>query len=134
MDLSPHAETLRIDKWLWYARFFKSRGLATKLVASGKLRLNGEVISKPHRQIQIGQTLTFPQAQQIRVIRIDALANRRGPASEAALLYTDLAPPEQNATKKTSARPVEFEVRNPGAGRPTKKDRRTTQKLKDSLG
>ncbi|MBL6775870.1 MAG: RNA-binding S4 domain-containing protein, partial [Alphaproteobacteria bacterium] len=68
MSSSSSDTSLRIDKWLWYARFFKTRSLATKLVASGKLRLNGEVMSKPHRQIQIGQILTFAQANHIRVI------------------------------------------------------------------
>ena len=90
-------------------------------------------MSKPHRQAQIGQTLTFPQANQIRVIRIDALGTRRGPASEAAELYIDLAPPETRNTKGEDPENAVFETRNPGAGRPTKKDRRDTQRLKDTL-
>lgn len=131
---SPSADAgLRIDKWLWYARFFKTRSAATKLVASNKLRLNGEVMGKPHRQIHIGQTLTFPQANQIRVIQIDALGTRRGPATEAATLYTDLAPPEMNKSGEKMPVTPDFERRNPGAGRPTKKDRRITEKLKDTL-
>ncbi len=124
---------LRIDKWLWYARFFKTRSLATKLVASGKLRLDGEVMSKPHRHIQIGQILTFPQANHIRVIRIDMVGTRRGSASEAAELYTDLSPLDIKKSKDDKALPADFEKRNPGAGRPTKKDRRITQKLKDNF-
>ena len=90
-------------------------------------------MGKPHRQIQKGQTLTFPQAGQIRVIQIDALGTRRGPATEAATLYTDLAPPEMNKSKEKVAVAANFELRNPGAGRPTKKDRRITTKLKDTL-
>ena len=124
---------VRLDKWLWYARFFKTRSLATKLVASGKLRLNGEVMSKPHRHIQTGQILTFAQANHIRVIQIDAVATRRGPASEAAELYTDLSPPDVKKSKDDKALSADFEKRNPGAGRPTKKDRRITQKLKDNF-
>ena len=58
--------------------FFQTRSAATKLISGKKLRLNGEVMSKPHRQAQIGQILTFPQANQIRVIQIDALGTRRG--------------------------------------------------------
>ncbi|MDC1262553.1 S4 domain-containing protein, partial [Planktomarina temperata] len=58
---------LRIDKWLWQARFFKTRSLATKLVQSGKLRLNGELISKPARMISVGDVLTFPKALDTRV-------------------------------------------------------------------
>ena len=66
MNMPSSDSALRLDKWLWYARFFKTRSAATKLISGKKLRLNGEVMSKPHRQAQIGQTLTFPQANQIR--------------------------------------------------------------------
>jgi len=64
---------LRIDKWLWQARFFKTRSLATKLVQSGKLRLNGDLISKPARMISVGDVLTFPKALDTRVIEVRAL-------------------------------------------------------------
>ena len=123
---------VRVDKWLWYARFFKTRNLATKLVSSGKLRINGEVTLKPHRQAQIGQVLTFAQGPYIRVIRIDEIGKCRGPAAEAATLYTDLDPPLARKTNK-EVRPhySRFESRLIGSGRPTKKDRRETTKLKD---
>ena len=123
---------VRLDKWLWYARFFKTRSLATKLILSGKLRIDGEVTSKPHRQAQIGQVLTFAQGPLIRVIRIDEIGKRRGPAAEAAALYTDLDPPPARKTNK-EVRPhnSRFENRLIGSGRPTKKDRRETTKLKD---
>ena len=90
-------------------------------------------MSKPHRHIQMGQILTFAQANHIRVIQIDAVATRRGPASEAAELYTDLSPPDVKKSKDDKALSADFEKRNPGAGRPTKKDRRITQKLKDNF-
>ena len=123
--------SVRLDKWLWYARFFKTRSLATKLISSGKLRINGEVISKPHRQAQIGQILTFARGPHIRVIRIDEIGTRRGPAAEAELLFTDLEPP--GAWKKDRAARLQnsrFENRLTGSGRPTKKDRRQTTRLK----
>ena len=124
--------TVRLDKWLWYARFFKTRSLATKLISSGKLRINGEVTSKPHRQAQIGQVLTFAQGPYIRVIRIDEIGNCRGPAAEAATLYTDLDPPTARKTNKEVCHHYSyFENRLIGSGRPTKKDRRETTKLKD---
>jgi ribosome-associated heat shock protein Hsp15 len=85
---------LRIDKWLWQARFFKTRSLAAKLVQSGKLRLNGDLISKPSRMVSEGDVLTFPKALDTRVIEVRALGTRRGPAPEAQGLYRDLAPPE----------------------------------------
>ena len=117
---------------MWYARFFKTRGLATKLISSGKLRINGEVTLKPHRHAQIGQVLTFAKGPNIRVIRIDRIGQRRGPASEAELLYTDLDPPEtQKACKEAILHYSHFENRVTGSGRPTKKDRRQTTRLKD---
>ena len=123
---------VRLDKWLWYARFFKTRSLATKLISSGKLRINGEVTSKPHRQAQIGQVLTFAQGPLIRVIRIDEIGKCRGPAAEAATLYTDLDPqPARKNNKEVHLHSSRFESRLIGSGRPTKKDRRETTKLKD---
>ena len=123
---------VRLDKWLWYARFFKTRSLATKMISSGQLRINGEVTSKPHRQAQIGQVLTFAQGSYIRVIRIDEISKRRGPAAEAAMLYTDLDPPSARDTnKEVRLHNSRFENRLIGSGRPTKKDRRQTTRLKD---
>ena len=123
---------VRLDKWLWYARFFKARSQATKLISSGKLRINGEVTSKPHRQAQIGQVLTFAQGPLIRVIRIDEIGKRRGPAAEAATLFTELDPPRARKTnKEVRLHNSRFESRVIGSGRPTKKDRRETTKLKD---
>lgn len=128
------SDTLRVDKWLWYARFFKTRAAASKMISSGKFRIDGMVVNKPHRTTQIGHVYTFAQGAQIRVIKVLALAQRRGPAPEAALLYQDMAPiePRQNSDSTTS-KPKAFEVRNSGAGRPTKRDRRKTTQLKEWL-
>ncbi|MEZ5796282.1 MAG: RNA-binding S4 domain-containing protein [Paracoccaceae bacterium] len=84
---------LRIDKWLWQARFFRSRVMAAEFVAEGRLRLNGQPIAKPGRAVTPGDTLTFPLGNRIRLIRVTALGTRRGPASEAMGLYLDLDPP-----------------------------------------
>lgn len=120
---------MRIDKWLWSARFFKTRADATRCVASGRMRLDGEPMSKPHRQVRPGHVLTFAKGDDIRVIKIVALANRRGPATEARLLYEDLAPPELRIRSgQAAARP--FEDRPTGSGRPTKRERRLTDRLK----
>ena len=83
---------LRLDKWLWQARFFKSRGLSTELIESGHCRVNGQRTKKPGHGICIGDVLTFAQGTRIRVVRVQALGLRRGPASEAQLLYLDLDP------------------------------------------
>lgn len=122
-------DTMRIDKWLWVARFFKTRADANRLVAGGRLRLDGEPMSKPHRQVGEGHVLTFPKGDDIRVIRVLATAPRRGPASQARLLYEDLAPPEPKQGQPRD-RLVPFEQRERGAGRPTKKERRQTDGLK----
>ncbi|MEI6558138.1 MAG: RNA-binding S4 domain-containing protein [Rhodospirillaceae bacterium] len=84
---------LRVDKWLWYARFCKSRSLGTDLAASGRLRCNGVIVTKAHFELAPDDVLTFPLGRHIRVIRVAALGSRRGPAAEARGLYQDLAPP-----------------------------------------
>ena len=76
-------EGLRADKWLWYARFFKTRTLASRVCAAGQLRVGGSVVSKAHSKLKVGDILTFPQGRHIRVIKLGALATRRGPAIEA---------------------------------------------------
>ena len=86
-------ERLRLDKWLWYARFCKSRSLAAELCESGRLRSNGTIVSKAHFVVEMDDVLTFPLGRHIRVIRVTALGDRRGPAAEARALYEDLAPP-----------------------------------------
>lgn len=86
------AQKLRLDKWLWQARFFKSRGLAAEIIVAGSVRVNGTRVTRPGRDVGAGDTLTFPQGQRIRVVRITALGYRRGPATEAQALYVDLAP------------------------------------------
>ncbi|PPB80204.1 ribosome-associated heat shock protein Hsp15 [Albidovulum inexpectatum] len=85
-------DRIRIDKWLWHARFFRTRSIASTLVASGRLRLNGARMSKPGRAVGPGDVLTFPQGRAIRIVRIIACGTRRGSADEASLLYVDLDP------------------------------------------
>ncbi len=114
------AEKLRLDKWLWHGRFFKTRSRAAEVVASGVVRVNAVRVQKRSTLVGIGDVLTFPQADSVRVIRIEALGERRGPAPEAQQLYTDLAPPQPKSEKIRPENPA-FE----GKGRPTKKDRRT---------
>ncbi len=86
------AATLRLDKWLFQARFFKSRALATEEIESGHVRINGQKTRKPGHVLRAGDVLTFPQGDAIRMVRITALGQRRGPATEAQLLYLDLVP------------------------------------------
>lgn len=108
------SENLRIDKWLWHARFFKTRTLAAKEVSAGHVRINSERVRKPATNVKAGDGLSFMQGRQLRIVRISALGERRGPATEAQALYIDLTPePEE--------KPEPFE--RVGI-RPTKKDRR----------
>lgn len=113
------AEKLRLDKWLWYARFYKTRSLAASIVAGGAVRINGTPASKRSTTITAGDVLTFNKDDHIRVIRVEACGTRRGPAPEAQALYTDMAPPERKSEDKIPHNPA-FE----GKGRPTKRDRR----------
>ena len=110
--------SLRLDKWLWQARFFKTRTLAAKMVGLGRVRVNSVRVKKPATAVKIGDGLTFSQGDTVRIVEIAALGERRGPASEAQGLYVDLAPkadPSESLVKPF--------VERSGA-RPTKKDRR----------
>ena len=118
--------TLRIDKWLWYARFFKSRSGAARLCAGGRVRVNSQLIAKARHSVRVGDVLTFAQARTIRVIEIMELGVRRGPAVEAQALYEDLDPPVAQ-----SRREDRHGEREPGAGRPTKAERRAIEKMKE---
>ncbi len=121
------SESLRIDRWLWFARFFKSRTLAAEACASQRVRANGNPIAKAGHGIRIGDVLTFPLGPHIRVVKVIALGTRRGPFAEARLLYEDLAPP-------VALPPAEIPpgVREKGDGRPTKADRRAIDRLQAS--
>ena len=122
------SDTQRIDKWLWFARFLKSRSLATTLAASGKLRLNGQLIAKAHAQVKAGDVLTFPLGPHIRVIKVLNPGVRRGPAPEAQSLYEDLSPPppREKRTETPEGAPPQ---RDTGTGRPTKRERRALDHL-----
>lgn len=116
----------RIDVWLWHARFYKTRSLATKMVRGGKVRLNGNICKKPSTLVSPSDVLTFSRGDQILIAKIISMATRRGPAPEAQLLYQDLTPsPEiQKKTNREITAP-----RYKGAGRPTKNERRAIDKL-----
>jgi ribosome-associated heat shock protein Hsp15 len=83
-------ETLRLDRWLCYARLYKTRGLAAQMVERGKVRVNGVKVSRPSRGVGYGDVLTVVQGQRVRVLRVLGLPERRGPAAEAQAFYDDL--------------------------------------------
>lgn len=108
---------IRLDKWLWQARFFKTRTLSAKEITAGHVRVNGVRATKPAQGVGPGDVLTFAQAERVRVVRILELGTRRGPAPEAQTLYDDLSDP---VTQDSVPPAPKFE----GKGRPTKRDRR----------
>jgi ribosome-associated heat shock protein Hsp15 len=85
-----NASSQRLDRWLWCARFFKSRSRAARFCASGRLRVNATPTAKAHYSVRIGDVLTFPLESRVHVIRIGAMARHRGPASEARSHYESL--------------------------------------------
>lgn len=85
---------MRIDKWLWFARLAKSRSLAARLCAAGAVTLDGVSVVKPHQQVAVGSLIRVPRGRMLHEVRVLALGQRRGPASEACLLYMAVAPPQ----------------------------------------
>lgn len=84
-------DTIRLDKWLWFARFRKSRALASEFCAEGRIRVNRTPVSKPATTVKIGDVVTLPLGPEIRVVRVLALGVRRGPPTEARTLYEEVA-------------------------------------------
>ena len=121
-DTSPSGPSLRLDKWLWHARFCRTRVLAAALASAGKVRIAGAAVFKAHHAVKPGDVLTFPLGPHIRTVKVLALGERRGPAPVARLLYEDLAPPR-------SADPARAPEPPRGGERPTKADRRAIDRL-----
>ncbi|MEQ9259219.1 MAG: RNA-binding S4 domain-containing protein [Roseovarius sp.] len=122
--MSDTPARIRLDKWLWQARFFKTRGLSAGQVRGGHVRVNSQKVLKPSHAVGAGNVLTFAQARRVRVVRIVALGTRRGPAPEAQALYEDLAPETAPGAAPSDEEIVPSAPRYEGKGRPTKRDRR----------
>jgi len=118
----------RIDKWLWHARFFKTRSIAQKQVSTGKIRVNSEKISSPSRKVIPGNVLTITRERDIKIIEILGIADKRGPFSQAQLLYNDLSPPKPEKQKQVQTR--ESMSRIQSEGRPTKHQRKQIMAMK----
>ena len=116
-------ERQRIDRWLFFARAVKSRSLAAKLVQGGAVRLNRDKIDQAAHPVRAGDVLTIKLERRILVWRILETGTRRGPAEEARALYEDMTP-KPPAPDEAASTPA----REPGAGRPTKKDRREMER------
>ena len=119
-------EKIRLDTWLWYARFYKSRSLSSKAILNGKLRVNSNKIIKPASKVKINDVLTINHINMVRIIQVQSLGSRRGPASEAQKLYNDLSGNIIDASKINS---VSEKPKKETNKRPTKKDRRMLDKI-----
>jgi len=122
-------DTVRIDKWLWAARFFKTRGAATAAVVGGRIHVNGERV-KPAKDVRVGDRLVVTAGSDRRTVMVRGLAEKRGPAAVAAALYEEtpdsIALREQRAAERRLARPVGADL----GARPTKQDRRRLEALR----
>ncbi|MCP4935253.1 MAG: RNA-binding S4 domain-containing protein [bacterium] len=125
--MTPNSNpSVRLDKWLWYTRKVKTRSKATKLVKDGKIRVNTVKVSKASQVIRVDDVITATISTNVFILKVIELGSRRGPATEAITLYEDLTPAP---VKQSAARPRRPE-RDKGAGRPTKRERRQTDRLR----
>lgn len=121
---------LRLDKWLWQARFVKTRSLAQKLCESGHVKLNGASVTKPSTTVKPGDDLEMVLGPWRRWLRVVALGERRGPAPEAQALYEATAEPERLGGFRAE-QGFRQAHRPKGDGRPTKKERRAMDRFRD---
>jgi len=127
--MQENGEKIRLDKWLWAARFFKTRSLAIEAVSGGKVHLNG-ARTKPAREINIGDQLTITRGPYEWTVVVRALSVRRGPASVATLLYEETEESKRNREEAVSEIKAQ-EWRSPHIkGRPSKKDRRDLSRFR----
>ena len=120
---------MRVDKWLWAARFFKTRSLAQTAVEGGKIRLNGERV-KPAKDLRIGDRLEIAAGDSLWEIEVAGLSDKRGPAVDARKLYEESEASRLKRIAEAQSRRLGAEPASSLAGRPTKRDRRTLAKLR----
>jgi ribosome-associated heat shock protein Hsp15 len=121
----------RLDKWLWIARFAKSRTLAQELIVGGKVRVNKVRVIKPSFEVKPTDVLTMSLGPRQRIIEVRAFRDRRGSATDAQPLYVDLAPlPVKSEVGEGQLKDTRIAARVPGSGRPTKRDRRQLDRFK----
>ncbi|MGH8708871.1 MAG: RNA-binding S4 domain-containing protein [Burkholderiales bacterium] len=120
---------MRLDKWLWAARWFKTRGLAQRAIASGRVLLNEER-SKPAHPLKVGDLLEVRIAQSVWHVRVSALSDKRGPAAQARALYAETQASRTERERRADLRRWGAEPAAALKGRPTKRDRRKLDELK----
>ena len=122
------SERIRIDKWLWAARFFKTRSLAAKAVDGGKVKLNGES-AKPAKELKPGDELTIRIAELEWTVNVKELSERRGPAAVARQFYAETEASQQRRQQTIEARRIRVGPVREERGRPTKRDRRLIRRF-----
>jgi ribosome-associated heat shock protein Hsp15 len=127
--MTDSTDKVRIDKWLWAARFFKTRSMATDAVTGGKVEVNGER-AKPAKLVQPGDQLRIRIGQFEHVLVVRDLGERRGPASVAATLYEETEDSKKKRAELAAQLRASPWTVDPGYGRPTKKDRRTIDRFR----
>lgn len=127
-DDSLH-ERLRLDKWLWAARFFKTRTLASDSIDAGRIHLNG-ARAKPSREVRIGDRLDIQTSEVRHVVIVRALSGRRGPAEEARTLYEETADSLARREAERERRRIQPEPSQTLHGRPTKTQRREIDRMR----
>lgn len=120
----------RIDRWLWAARFFKTRSLAKKAVEAGKVQVESQR-AKPSKELQINQTLQIRRGETTQTVVVKALSEQRGPAVQAQTLYEETAESIELRELQRSSRRMERAGLTVPSGRPDKKDRRALAQLRD---
>jgi ribosome-associated heat shock protein Hsp15 len=120
-------EGQRVDRWIWHARVVRTRSLAVELAESGRIRVNGQRVNAPARMVRTGDVLTIALHSSVKVLRVIGFAERRGSARDIAPLYEDLSEP---APPRSAPTPPTAPSREPGSGRPTKRDRRALDRMR----
>ena len=127
-DNKSDSEKYRLDKWLWAARFFKTRSLAADAVDSGKVRVDGDR-AKPAKEVKVGMLITIRNKDVEIECEVTGLSNIRHGAPEAALLYAETAASQQKREYAKVTREADHAVRERGLGRPTKRQAREIKKF-----
>ena len=127
--MSTSLSTVRLDKWLWAARFFKTRSQAQTAVNGGKVHVDGARV-KPARNLQVGQMLEITRGEVVFEVQVEALSDKRGPAAVAETLYAETAASQARREAAAAARRERREMRDAYGGRPDKRTRRTIVDMK----
>lgn len=123
-------EGMRLDKWLWVARFFKTRNLASEAIVGGKVHLNGQR-TKPGKEVRVGTRLRVRRGPMEWELIVQGIASQRRPASEASLLYEETDESRRRREEQAEQRRLAADARPHSGGRPTKKDRRLINRFSE---